>query len=65
VPSDKVPVIVPVPVAVIVKLVLLPIQIAAVPLSAPVGRAFTVTVAVPVLLAAIAEHNPLVNVAIV
>ena len=44
VPSDKVPLMVPVPVAVIVKLVLLPLQIAAIPLNAPVGLALTVTV---------------------
>ena len=65
VPSDKVPLMVPVPVAVIVKLVLPPLQIGAVPLNAPVGLAFTVTIALPVLSAARAEHSPLVNVAIV
>ncbi len=44
VPSDNVPVKVPVPVAVIVKLALPPLQIEVVPLNAPVGLAFTVTV---------------------
>ena len=65
VPSDKVPLIVPVPVAVMVRLVLPPLQIAAVPLNAPVGPAFTVTIATPVLSAAIAAHVPLVRVLIV
>ena len=65
VPSDKVPLNVPVPVAVMVKLVLPPLHIVALPLNAPVGLAFTVTVALPVLSAATAEHSPLVNVAIV
>ena len=65
VPSDKVPLIVPVPVAVIVRLVLPPLQIVAVPLKAPVGLAFTVTVALPVLSAAIDAHVPLVSVLMV
>ncbi len=65
VPSDKVPLIVPVPVAVMVKFVLPPLQIVAVPLNAPVGLAFTVTVALPVLSAAVDVQVPLVNVAIV
>ena len=65
VPSDKVPVMVPVPVAVMVKLVLPPLQIVAVPLSAPVDLAFTVTVALPVLSAPIDAQVPLVSVAIV
>src|SRR5664279_2938135 len=65
VPSDKVPVSVPVPVAVIVRLVLPPLQIDVVPLNAPVGRALTVTVAEPVLSAPIEAQVPLVIVAIV
>ena len=65
VPSDSVPVMVPVPVAVIVKFLLPPVQIAPEPLSAPVGRAFTVTVALPVLSAPIDTQVPLVNVAMV
>ena len=56
---------VPVPVAVIVRLVLPPLHIVTAPLNAPVGLAFTVTIALPVLSAATAEHSPLVNVAIV
>ena len=56
---------VPVPVAVMVKLVLPPLQIVAVPLSAPVDLAFTVTVALPVLSAPIDAQVPLVSVAIV
>ena len=56
---------VPVPVAVIVKLVLPPLQIVAVPLNAPVGLALTVTVALPVLSAPIEAQVPLVNVAMV
>ena len=56
---------VPVPVAVIVRLVLPPLQIVAVPLNAPVGLAFTVIVALPVLSAAIDAHVPLVNVLMV
>ena len=58
------PLIVPVPVAVIVTLVLPPLQMVVVPFSAPVGLAFTVTVALPVLSPAIDIH-PLVNVAMV
>ena len=65
VPSDKVPLIVPVPVAIIVTLVLPPLQIVAVPLNTPVGLAFTVIIALPVLSAAIDAHVPLVNVLIV
>ena len=65
VPSDKVPVNVPVPVAVMVILVLPPLQIVAAPLNAPVGLAFTVIVALPVLSAAIDAHVPLVNVLMV
>jgi hypothetical protein len=65
VPSDKVPVIVPLPVAVIVKLVLPPLQIVVEPPSVPVGLALTVTVALPVLSAASDVHVPFVNVAIV
>jgi len=65
VPSDNVPVRVPDPVAVIVKLVLPPLQIVPEPLSAPVGRAFTVTVALPVMSAPIDAQVPLVSVAIV
>ena len=64
VPSDKVPLMVPVPVAVIVTFVLPPLQMVAVPLRTPVGLAFTVMVALPVLSPAIDIH-PLVNVAIV
>ena len=59
------PLIVPVPVAVIVTLVLPPLQMVAVPLRTPVGLAFTVTVALPVLSAAIEVHVPLVKVLIV
>ena len=58
VPSDKVPLIVPVPVTVSVKLVLPPLQIVAVPLIAPVGLGFTVTVALPVLSAAMDVQVP-------
>jgi len=65
VPSDKVPESVPVPVAAIVRLVLPPLHIDVVPLIAPVGRAFTVTIALPVLSAATDVHVPLVNVAMV
>ncbi len=65
VPSDKVPVSVPVPVAVIVKFVLPPLQIVAVPLNAPVGLVLTVTVAFPVLSAAIEAQVPFVNVLMV
>ena len=65
VPLDKVPLMVPVPVAVIIKLVLPPLQIVAIPLKAPVGLAFTVTVALPVLSAAIDAHVPLVSVLMV
>ena len=43
VPSDKVPVITPLPVTTKVKLVDEPLQIVAVPLNAPVGLALTVT----------------------
>ena len=39
VPSDRVPLMVPVPVALIVKLAEFPLHIVVVPLSAPVGRA--------------------------
>ena len=65
VPSDKVPLNVPVPVAVMVTLVLAPLQIVAIPLNAPVGLAFTVIVALPVLSVAIDAHVPLVKVLIV
>ncbi len=64
-PLDKVPLIVPVPVAVMVKFVLPPLQIVAVPFNTPVGLAFTVTIALPVLSAAIEAQVPLVNVLIV
>ena len=64
-PSDKVPLIVPVPVAVIVRLVLPPLQIVAVPLKAPVGLALTAIIALPVLSAAIDAHVPLVSVLMV
>jgi len=65
VPSDNVPLIVPVPVAVIVKFVLPPLHIEVVPLKAPVGLELTVIVALPVLSAAIEVQVPLVKVAIV
>ena len=48
-----------------VKLVLPPLQIVVDPLRAPVGLALTVTVALPVLSAAIEVQVPLVNVAMV
>ena len=64
VPSDKVPLIVPAPVTDIVRLVLPPLQIVAVPLKVPAGLAFTVTVALPVLSGAIDAHVPLVRVLI-
>jgi hypothetical protein len=65
VPSDKVPLIVPVPVTVKVKLALPPLQITVVPLNTAVALEFTVTVALPVLSAAIDTHVPLVKVAMV
>ena len=65
VPSDKVPLIVPVPVAVIVRLVLPLLQIIAVPLNTPVGLAFTVTIALPVLSAAIDVQVPFAKVLMV
>ena len=65
VPSDRVPLIVPVPVAVIVRLVLPPLQIIAVPLNNPVGLAFTVTIALPVLSAAIDVQVPFAKVLMV
>ncbi len=65
VPSDKVPLTVPVPVAVMVKFVLPPLQMVAVPLKVPVGLALTVTVALPVMSAAIEAQVPLVNVLMV
>ena len=48
-PSDNVPLIVPLPVTVSVKVALCPLQIVVLPLITEVGRAFTVTVALPVL----------------
>ena len=65
VPSDKVPLIVPVPATVSVTLVVPPLQIVDAPLIAPVGLGFTVTVALPVLSAAIDVHVPFVNVLMV
>ena len=49
VPSERVPLIVPAPVAVIIKLVEFPEQIVFDPLKIPVGLGLTVTVALPVL----------------
>ena len=46
-PSDSVPLIVPLPVTVSVKVALCPLQIVVVPLITEVGRAFTITVALP------------------
>ena len=65
VPSDKVPVIVPVPVAAIESVADPPLHTVVVPLNAPVGLALTVTVALPVLSAPIEAHVPLVKVAMV
>ena len=65
VPSDNVPLNVPVPVAVMVKLVLPPLHIVALALNTPVGLAFSVTIALPVLSAAIDVHVPLVRVLMV
>ena len=45
-PSDSVPLIVPLPVTVSVKIALWPLQIVVFPLITEVGRAFTVTLAV-------------------
>ena len=63
VPSERVPLIVPVPVAVKVSVAELPLHIVCVPLNTPVGLEFTVTVALPVLSAAMEAQVPLVNVA--
>lgn len=54
VPLDSVPLMVPLPVTVRVSVVVWPLQILAVPLSTAVGRAFTVTTALPVKSAAMA-----------
>ncbi len=62
VPSDNVPLIVPAPVNAKVKVALPPLQIAVVPLIATVGRALTVTSALPVKSAAIDAHVPSVAV---
>ncbi len=59
------PLIVPVPVAVMVNVAEPPLHIVCVPLKAPVGLALTVTVALPVLSAAIEAQVPFVNVLIV
>jgi hypothetical protein len=65
VPFDNVPVIVPVPVAAIVRLVLPPLQIIVVPLSTPVGVVLTVNAALPVLSAETEAQVPLVDEAMV
>ena len=65
VPSDNVPLIVPLPVTVSVNVADDPSHIACVPLSAAVGLAFTSTIALPVLSAAIAVQLSSINVAIV
>ncbi len=65
VPSDKVPEIVPVPVAVIVKFLLLPLQIMPEPLNDPVGLALILMVALPVLSLLIEVQPLLAKVAIV
>ena len=64
-PSENVPLIVPLPVKVKVKLALCPLQIVVVPLITEVGRAFTVTVALPVLSPACAVQLASLNVATV
>ena len=64
-PSESVPPIVPLPVTVSVRVAVWPLQIVVVPLMFPVGRALTVTVALPVLSAAIAVQLASVSVAIV
>ena len=65
VPSDKVPLNGPEPVAVIVRLAALPLQIAAVPLMAAVGCEYTVTTALPARPVVIAEQCASFKVAIV
>ncbi len=62
---DKVPVIVPVPVTASDSVAVAPLQIVVLPLRTAVGRWFTVTVAPPVLSAAMEGQVPLVKVAIV
>ena len=65
VPSDKVPLIVPLPVTVRVNVADDPLQIVVLPLSAAVGLALIDTIALPVLSAAIAVQLSSLNVAIV
>ena len=65
VPSDRVPLMVPLPVTVRVNVADDPSHIAWVPLNTAVGLAFTLTVAPPVLSAAIAVQLSSSNVAIV
>ena len=65
VPSDRVPLIVPLPVTVSVNVAADPLQIVVLPLNTAVGLAFTSTIALPVLSAAIAVQLPSLNVAIV
>ena len=65
VPSDNVPWIVPAPVTLSVNVAADPLHIVWVPLNTAVGLAFTSTIAVPVLPAAIAVQLPSLNVAIV
>ena len=64
-PSESVPLIVPLPVTVSVRVAVWPLQIVVVPLMFPVARALTVTVALPVLSPAIAVQLASVSVAIV
>lgn len=63
--SDKFPEMVPVPVTANDKAVFPPSQMDVVPLNVAVGRAATVTVAVPDMSAAIPAHVPFVRVTIV
>ncbi len=65
VPSDNVPVMVPVPVTASDNVAVAPLHIVVVPLRTAVGRWFTFTVAPPDISAAMEGQVPLVKVAIV
>ena len=65
VPSDSVPLIVPLPVTVRVNVAADPLHIVWVPLNTAVGLAFTSTIALPVMSAAIAVQLASLKVAIV
>ena len=65
VPSDNVPLIVPLPVTARLNVALPPLQMVVVPEITAVGRGFTVTTALPVRSAAIAEQLASLRVATV